>query len=50
MRRIYARKTTVKQIDDKIADDFIDQYHDQGLVVFGKSRYNLGLFYNEELV
>lgn len=50
MRRIYARKTTVKQIDDKIADDFIDKYHDQGLVVFGKSRYNLGLFYNEELI
>lgn len=50
MKRIYARKTTVKQIDDKTADDFIDKYHDQGLVVFGKSRYNLGLFYNEELV
>ena len=50
MKRIYARKTAVKQIDDKTADDFIDKYHDQGLVVFGKSRYNLGLFYNDELV
>ena len=48
--KIYARKTTTKQIDDKIADDFIEQHHRQGLPVHGNWRRNIGCFYGDTLV
>lgn len=50
MKRIYARKTTIKKITDEQANNFISKYHRQGLCSFGKERYDIGLFYNNELV
>lgn len=44
MKRIYARRTTVTQISDDIANEFIQTYHRQGLPKFGKNRYNVGLY------
>ena len=50
MRRIYARKTEVKEIDPEIADEFIKKYHRQGLTHMGTSRIDFGIFYQNELV
>lgn len=44
---IYARKTTVKEISSTEAKMFCDAYHLAGGVF---SKFNVGLFYNEELV
>lgn len=48
--RIYARNTSIKPISDESADNFIAQYHRQGLCKFGGSRFNAGLFYQGQLV
>ena len=45
--RVFARKCIVREIDSKITSEFVDQYHLQGNC---SSSYNLGLFYNNELV
>lgn len=46
--RIYARECEVKEIDKKIAKEFLENYHLQGAT---KSlEYVYGLYYNEELV
>lgn len=50
MKRIYARNTTSETVSSDIADEFITQYHNQGLVTIGKGRYDVGLFYEGELV
>lgn len=50
MKHIYARKTLVKIIDNRQADEFIATYHRQGLPKFGKYRVNIGCFFNNELV
>lgn len=47
---IFARKTIIKQIEDKDADDFIVKYHDQGSTTFGGDRFNVGCFYDNECV
>lgn len=46
-KRIYARKCNVKEIDKKIAHDFLEQNHIQGKTSL---RVAYGLFYNEELL
>ena len=46
--RVYARQCEVKSIEKEHANDFCDKYHLQGKSIF--SKYNFGLFYNEELV
>ena len=46
-RCIFARKCTVKEIDDRCSKEFQTINHIQGYV---KSKINLGLFYNNELV
>jgi hypothetical protein len=43
----YARKCTIKEIDNKTKDIFLENNHLQGK---DKSSYKLGLFYEEELV
>ena len=48
MERIYARNTTVKEIDKKTGNDFLEENHIQGQVKDGK--IYIGLFYNDELV
>ena len=45
--RIYARKTIVKQVDSKIAKEFLENNHLQGSI---NSSIRIGLFYNDELV
>lgn len=50
MLRIYARNTTIKQIDVKQANTFIKTYHRQGLPRMSKRRYDIGLFYQDNLV
>jgi len=44
---IYARKCTIKEIDSKSKNEFLDEYHIQGK---DSSNIKLGLFYNETLV
>lgn len=46
-QRIFARKTELKRIDKLQADSFLNENHIYGAA---KSKYKLGLFYNEELV
>ncbi|MDX9695045.1 MAG: hypothetical protein RBT49_04570 [Bacteroidales bacterium] len=46
-RKIYARKCSVKEIDSKLKDNFLNENHLQGV---DKSSIKLGLFYNDELV
>lgn len=46
-KKIHGRKTSVHQLHQKEADDFLVKYHLQGSV---KARYKFGLFYEEELV
>ena len=45
--KIYARKCEIKNVDSKISKDFLNNNHIQGHVV---AKYNIGLFYNNELV
>lgn len=48
--KIYARKTNVQQIPDDVSDEFIKKHHRQGLPTYGKARFNVGCYYNNELV
>lgn len=45
--RLFARKCEVKEIDSKIKNKFLKQFHIQGE---DRSKIKLGLFYEEELV
>lgn len=45
--KIYARKCYIKEVDSKLARQFLDQNHIQG---FSTSSIKLGLYYNDELV
>lgn len=45
--RIYARKCKIKIVDNKTKTKFLDDNHLQGNCV---SKYNIGLYYNNELV
>lgn len=45
---VYARKCELKEIDYKTVSVFLDQNHIQGTVT--SLKFNLGLFYNNELV
>ena len=45
--RIFARKCIVREIDFKTASDFVNQHHLQGSC---SSSYNIGLFFNNELI
>lgn len=45
--RIFARKCAVKLVSSNIANTFLNENHLQG---YCKSKINIGLFYNEELV
>ena len=45
--KIYARKCIIKEIDKQTKDKFLNDNHLQGTCV---SKYNLGLYYNDELV
>ncbi len=44
---VYARKCTVKEIDTKLAHNFVDNNHIQG---YTGSSIKLGAFYNDELI
>ena len=46
-QRIYARKTIVKEISSKEANQFIKRHHIQGT---GRSNIRYGLYYNNDLV
>lgn len=46
-RKIYGRKCVVKEISSKEKNDFLNANHIQRTV---KSQYNIGAFFNEELV
>lgn len=46
-KKTYARKTILKEIDSKVAKDFLEQYHIQGSV---NSSVYVGALYNDELV
>ncbi|MEA3450310.1 MAG: hypothetical protein U9Q83_00235 [Bacteroidota bacterium] len=45
--RIYARKTTIKEINSTMKNQFLEENHLQGV---DKSSITIGLFYNNELV
>lgn len=45
--KIYGRKTQMKEVDSKIARQFLDNNHRQG---YSNSSIRLGLYYNDELV
>ena len=45
--KIYARKTEIKLVDNKLANKFLEENHIQGNV---NSSIKLGLYYNNELV
>ena len=45
--RIHARKCIVKEINSKVKNNFLEQYHIQGK---DTSKINLGAFYNDKLV
>ena len=44
---IYARKCEIREVDLNITREYLNQYHLQGFV---RSKINIGLFYNNELV
>ena len=44
---VYGRKTEIKMVTNKIANQFLTQNHIQGHV---NSKINIGLYYNDELV
>ena len=44
---VYARKTTIKEVDSKEATKFLEENHIQGKL---GAKVKLGLYYNEELV
>ncbi|MFW5847626.1 MAG: DUF7487 domain-containing protein [bacterium] len=46
--KIYARKCIIKEIDNKTAENFLDNNHLQGSSK--KSKYRIGLYYNDKLV
>lgn len=45
--KIFARKCIISFVENKIAKEFLDVNHIQGSI---NSKYNIGLFYNNELV
>lgn len=45
--KIYARECIIKSISSSIAKEFLNQNHIQGYI---KSKYNFGLFYNDNLI
>lgn len=45
--KVYARNCEVREVDKKVAKEFISRYHLQG---YAKSTINLGLYCNNELV
>lgn len=45
--KIYARQCTLKEISYKDANDFLNNYHLYGSSI---SKYNFGLFFNDELI
>lgn len=45
--KVYARKCTVKEINTKTKNEFLNKYHIQGE---DKSKIKLGLFYKQELI
>lgn len=45
--KVYARNCSVKEVDSKLAKQFLEDNHIQGSI---NSSYRLGLFYNDELV
>lgn len=45
--KIYAKNCIIKEIDAKIKNDFLINYHIQGIDI---SKINLGAFYNDKLV
>lgn len=45
--RIYARKCTIRTVDDKICAEFLNQNHRQG---YCRSSIRLGLYYKDELI
>jgi hypothetical protein len=45
-KRIFARKTTVQQIDNEVARSFLELNHLQGWV---RGKYNYGLYHNQSL-
>lgn len=47
LNKIYARKCSVKLIDNKTAKEFLDKNHIQG---FGKSTIYIGSFYGDKLI
>jgi len=47
IKSIYARKCTIKEIDPKTKNEFLEKYHIQG---YDNSTIKLGAFYNHELV
>lgn len=47
MERVYARKCALKEVSQKDAVKFINQYHMQG---YAKDNIRLGLYYNDELI
>lgn len=46
-KKIYARKTTIKEINKQDYESFLTKYHIQGYV---KSKYKLGMFHNDEMI
>jgi len=45
--KIFARKCEIKEVSSKDSREFLDNNHIQG---FAKSKYKIGLYYNNELV
>ena len=45
--KIYARKCSIKNIDNETTKKFLEKNHIQGNTIF---KYSFGLFYNEELI
>lgn len=46
-KTIYARKCDIREINNKVCSDFLDDYHHQGKII---SKYRYGLFYQDELL
>lgn len=45
--KIYARKCSIKILDNKVAEIFYNENHLQGYI---PSKYHIGLYYNDELI
>ena len=48
--RVYARSTTIEEIDDALAHSFVDENHRSGAVKSNLNAVHLGMFFQEELV